>query len=794
MDRDEEKDLFIKSKLKDGHIPEKIDDLFNNSIKLAENIEPPKKNKNQIILKRVAGIAACTVIALGGGQIYATTQGYDNVFFMIKEWVAPSQEVHGKDEILSDRDITISYQPIQITENISIIISKMQIKDNEAKLILSVNRRNIEENDGLPLEYKIYDENKKKLCNQISKENSNSKVGRYEEELLLKDYSEEDRNLILEIYNSKNELITTISIDLKNKEINVKGQEEHIHKISEIELKEFLGSISILPETEGPETLTGGTCIDISNISYSGGYYTITYTYCFLEDNSLFDIDINNINIFQNTVAIKLNEEENPKFVVVSMEEPIIIQKSQTNSSTGDTGTALWQDFEGTYALKKAFNNGNEINPKEWNSWNNNNWVVFHSDGRFTDTLFSKIFTESLTVSGTYMFKDNSVVLTYSNGKVITLEGDVDNLCLTGKVDEYDVTIMAYGHADLSKRDTRFVGSWNLKYGLDWTTGIAEKIEYSELYDEAIYGEIQGANITLMENGSVEYSIAGTKKVSRRVGEWENVVISDNTIKVTLDDGTKIYMKYEFDEKGKEFIGFQSKYNEMYYEYYSKDKEMPKKESNLKEGTYTLCNSRINELVSGENKIPYFELNAYIKFENNKFTIYNIPYETKTKVGDYEVIDKNTIRCILEKDRSIEFQIVDENKLKVLALNTDNSETEFNIRLYDLFEAGNEYVLYEVNDLTGTWQTSCVYRDMGGGEFWKVQSNPKNYYFRFLEDGTYEQHYFDENYLYKGAYELINNQIDLDTNSQENVEMYVIDDNTILYILGTQYKIFLTRE
>ena len=32
MDRDEEKDLYIKAKLKDGHIPEKIDNLFNNSI------------------------------------------------------------------------------------------------------------------------------------------------------------------------------------------------------------------------------------------------------------------------------------------------------------------------------------------------------------------------------------------------------------------------------------------------------------------------------------------------------------------------------------------------------------------------------------------------------------------------------------------------------------------------------------------------------------------------------------------------------------------------------------------
>ena len=45
MDRDEEKDLYIKAKLKDGHIPEKIDNLFNNSAKLVENIEHKEKQK-----------------------------------------------------------------------------------------------------------------------------------------------------------------------------------------------------------------------------------------------------------------------------------------------------------------------------------------------------------------------------------------------------------------------------------------------------------------------------------------------------------------------------------------------------------------------------------------------------------------------------------------------------------------------------------------------------------------------------------------------------------------------------
>lgn len=129
MISDEEKDLYIKSKIKDGNIPPKINDLFENSLKIIEekgeknmeeNIENNKQEpkKKRKALRAIISIAACAVIALSGGNIYATTKGYDNVFFMIKEWIMQSTETDDKDKILSDRDITISYQPIQITDNI----------------------------------------------------------------------------------------------------------------------------------------------------------------------------------------------------------------------------------------------------------------------------------------------------------------------------------------------------------------------------------------------------------------------------------------------------------------------------------------------------------------------------------------------------------------------------------------------------------------------------------------------------------------------------------------------------
>ena len=167
---------------------------------------------------------------------------------MIKDWITQSTETDKKDKILSDRDITISYQPIQITDNISILISKMQIKDNDAKLFVSVRRNDVEKEGELPLNYKIYNLKKNILCDQNSKEDSNSKESIFEDELIIKNYSQQDTILDFEIYKPNGELLTTLYINLEDKEINVVGMGEYLEKISEIELKKFLESITELPK------------------------------------------------------------------------------------------------------------------------------------------------------------------------------------------------------------------------------------------------------------------------------------------------------------------------------------------------------------------------------------------------------------------------------------------------------------------------------------------------------------------------------------------------------------------
>ena len=78
--------MYIKGKIKDGYIPDRIDNLFNNSIKIIENKGEKEmennfnmnqnqtnnqKKKMPTAMKTTIATAACVTILLGGGKIYA---------------------------------------------------------------------------------------------------------------------------------------------------------------------------------------------------------------------------------------------------------------------------------------------------------------------------------------------------------------------------------------------------------------------------------------------------------------------------------------------------------------------------------------------------------------------------------------------------------------------------------------------------------------------------------------------------------------------------------------------------
>ncbi len=332
-----------------------------------------KKNKTKVVV--ITCIIVAILLGIGGAHVYASTHGYGNVFFLIKYLVTGEKpEITDKNELLSDRDITLSYEPINLTENIKIQIRNIQIKDNKAKLVIGVSEK--EKNNTTPLKYKVYNESDKLICDYEGKTQEDS-PSEYIEDLMLNEFKNDDKILKLEIYNAQNEKLTRIIINLETREITVEDEKEAVNKISEIELKRFLESISALEKyknsddekilfvkseiasnenlkangelfdevnkmleatgyeklsnplknadyfkitnkngtnyievTEGREGFEPNKVIEIKSISYCGGIYTVNFTYTFIHPSDEFNTDTNDLEIEEATAYIKLNEDK----------------------------------------------------------------------------------------------------------------------------------------------------------------------------------------------------------------------------------------------------------------------------------------------------------------------------------------------------------------------------------------------------------------------------------------------------------------------------------------------------
>ena len=211
-----------------------------------EIVNTASQNKKTNKWKNILLSVICLVIILGTGNIYASTQGYGNVFFLIKYLVTKDDNiVAGKDEILYDKDVTISYEAIQLTENLKMQIRNFIAKDNEAKLILAINEANLETTtEVVPLRYKVYNSSNELLCDKRSSKINNQFLNEYIEELNLKNYKQDDNILILEVYKSNDEKLVKITIDLNMRQITIDGEKEALQKISETELKKYLSYIT----------------------------------------------------------------------------------------------------------------------------------------------------------------------------------------------------------------------------------------------------------------------------------------------------------------------------------------------------------------------------------------------------------------------------------------------------------------------------------------------------------------------------------------------------------------------
>ena len=200
------------------------------------------ENGNKVVLKGskkiVVLIVGIMAILLLGMQVFASTNGYGNVFFMIKELITPTN-VEGESEIFSDKEITLSYKSIDIAEGVKMQVNRLEIKENESTLCLHIN--STDENKVLPLTYEWMSEGLDKTEVKGSKETK----GEFDERLTVKYTFSDDELMTLYVKDKDGNLLRELEINLNSHEIYVKGESE-AEKISQIELKKYLGIFSEL--------------------------------------------------------------------------------------------------------------------------------------------------------------------------------------------------------------------------------------------------------------------------------------------------------------------------------------------------------------------------------------------------------------------------------------------------------------------------------------------------------------------------------------------------------------------
>lgn len=216
--------------------------------------EPTEKVKRR--KAKIAVVTLCTIVVLLLGlQVYASTNGYGNIFFMIRNLITTGNPA-GVQEIFSDKDITLSYKSIDLAEGLKIQANRLEIKDKETKIYLTVKGQ---KNDYLPLKYEITTKsNEGTETTNITKITGNKPENKesfsYEEILTLNYAVDENKTIILKISDSSEKELKTLEINLQTREITVKG-EKAFEKISEVELKKYLNLFSELNNESGKENV-----------------------------------------------------------------------------------------------------------------------------------------------------------------------------------------------------------------------------------------------------------------------------------------------------------------------------------------------------------------------------------------------------------------------------------------------------------------------------------------------------------------------------------------------------------
>lgn len=310
----DDEDIKIKQFIKkDKTISDKVNKTFDNFIEKVKNNEVYQEQQNNqyqtyykpkyfLKIKKLMAIAASLVIVVIASDVYAKTQGYDNIFFLVKDLVV-SEEKQGE-EIFSDKDIVISYEPIRITDEIELQINELQIKDNKAKLYLLV--KEMQENTDSPLNYKIYNDENQSMYDFSTNKKENEKI--YTEVLNLKNYKDSTNIIRMEIYNKSKILLKTINIDLTKKTIEARTENQGVKKISQIELNKFLKQETTQIYTEKEIEDKEIIILDTYDIFYSNGKYVAKYLYMMPTEEELEKAKAEEATIYTNAIEFTTGE------------------------------------------------------------------------------------------------------------------------------------------------------------------------------------------------------------------------------------------------------------------------------------------------------------------------------------------------------------------------------------------------------------------------------------------------------------------------------------------------------
>lgn len=308
---------------KDKKISDKVNNTFDNFIEKVQKDEVLQQEQRQeyqkeqrteqykeynrpsyfMKFKKLMTVAASLVLVVVASNVYARTQGYDNIFFLIKDLV--TKEEKGGEEIFSDRDIVVSYKPIQITDEIELQINELQIKDNKAKLFLLV--KELKENSDTPLNYKISNDENQEMYNSVSNKKENEKI--YTEVLNLKNYKDTTNIIKIEIYKKNKTLLKTITMDLTKKTIEARTENQVVKKISQIELNKFLKQETEKLYTSKELKNKQIIILDTYDIFYSNGKYIAKFLYMMPTDEEFEKDKVEETAIYTNTIEFTSSDD-----------------------------------------------------------------------------------------------------------------------------------------------------------------------------------------------------------------------------------------------------------------------------------------------------------------------------------------------------------------------------------------------------------------------------------------------------------------------------------------------------